>query len=455
MPPETEVDVSELDPTKLEAELDRETDKDVDEGADTDDEEQAEEEEGEGAADEGADADDEDLDDEEEAEPAADARAEDLEEDATGKGPPPRDDGAQWNAEAQRWQKDGKFVEGAAPTPEQLAKPAADTAPATTPTWEPLAIRADRRDHTIPEAQLSRHGDHVYVGVHKDKWNDFTNRLSVGVVAQRMSRELDRGLREVAEEKAALQAAREAPKPPSDAEIEAKVWLEELKRPVREDGGSRITEVFDPNDLEVVELKVRLAQKEAHEQFQKEEQEREQEWASNAVTSSEDDTVQARGLAGVIVEVADSDPAFAHLSEDQLREVYQTLMPYRRAVVFREGAEWRQEPELVLEALKRKVAEPDGKSAPRTDAGPPGQAGAPNAVARAERFNAGVESAAKPLTTSVKARRGVDQRTAENRPGREGRRKRRSTRDQRAENSWRQTTRAFMSSPGLDFPDAE
>ena len=479
----TEVEVEDINSTALEGEMEKELDDE--EGAETVEGEPEEEldDEDEAPLDDDDDDDLDDVLDDEDEGPATDKK-EDAEEVA--EPPIAREDGATFNEEAGRWQKDGKFVEGEKPTAElekrataraAAEKPVADAAVAAGAAkpgagaaagaaapgkWEQFSVKADRKDHAIDEAVVRREGGFVFLGIPEDKFNTFTNRLGAGIVAQRMTRELDQSLKDLETAKAELESDRKfldrpagatwnvdktawvdaagavvQGRPPSATEIEAMIWLDAIK--------PKIDGLFEPIEIDNFALKVKLAQQGAAGATGRFETERK----TKATEANQAEETQENGLANTIVEVAEAFPEFKDLTDDHLREVLGELRPYKRSLYYQEGGAWFKNTEAVHAALKRKV-EALAKASPAA----PAPAKPAPAADKADRFNAGQDSAAKPKTTSVAAQRGA--RPAGQRPSREERRRKKArgkTREQRDEDQYRKVERAFMASPGLDFPE--
>lgn len=478
-----EVDIEDISATGLEAELSAEADEmDAEDGvapqgggaADND---AGAGEPGEDDEPQGKEIDDEELDDLDD-----DDLDEDLDEDEDaaerdGAEPITRDDGAQFNVEAGRWQKDGKFVDGAPPSAEQLAAAKAGAAGGAAgagggaqPEWQPLSLTIDRKPFQIPEAavQIRMGGDgrkYAFIAVPEDELPRFQQRIGRGVVAERISRDLNARLREVEQIRTDLEERSQLPAPKTEAQIEAELYIEALKKKMVDDPETGrqvpvLATLFQPHELDNLELKLKLAVKEEGEKHARAEWER----RSAREQAGTEAQVQEQGLAETVLDVADRFPEFQNLTEQQLREVYAELKPYARALYWREGDQWFKNDEQVYAALRRKAASPargaqggGGASAPRPAAGKTGQPGQATAgQSRDDRFNAAQRKAAKPPTTAVSARRDAVQRpgqqpaTRQERRGKEGRRKG-ETREQYEERRHRKRTRKWMNSNTLDF----
>lgn len=428
-------------------------------------------------ADDAADLEDEDDDlDDEDDEPAADSGAAAASDGAAatdGAAPITRaEDGATWNDGAKRWQKDGKFVEGAPPEPPAVAttgaanaeaKPA-DTAQAG---WTPFSVTVDREAVGIPEAQLSRANGHVILGIPEDKFPDFQRRIVRGVAAERTWRQLHDGVRQLEEER---KAQAERPAIRSDSEVEADLLLEVLK-PLAKD-------LLTEEQVENLALRVQIAQGD--------EKKKVAQWETDRTGKAEADRVEHEAVIGQLAEsiietVENADgtrkPEYAHLSDDDLREVMADMAKHSRGIISKNGDKYERNTSLVQFVLsnfaKAKAAATATKDAPAgAPAAPATPSGAPSGASsatpakagttaaaapapgdRADKFNAAQGTAARPTTTSVKARRSAGTgRPASGRTTGEPRRpKDPRTPAQRAEDEHMKTTRAFLRSPTLEI----
>jgi hypothetical protein len=328
----------------------------------------------------------------------------------------------------------------AAPAAAAAAAPAADAAK-----WETFAVRADKAILPIDEAQVTRANGHVLIAVKENDYNRFTQRIAKGVAAERVWRELHTAKQEV-------ELERNAPRPLSDAEIEAKIIMDEV-RPL-------LAELFDEGQLERLELKVKLAQREAkdthvtdrttyfnteREKLAAPERERE--------AAAADERTQLESIASELLSLQQQMPELAGMTKDQIERAFHALAHanYRRAAVWKDGDAWYANHDLMRETLKQHAAA-------TATGGTPGATGhtatAPTGGARtnAERFNTGVNSA--PRTTSLKANR--DARPRAQRPSRDsGRRRPAPDAAMTAEDEYRRTTRKFMNSNSLEFEGDE
>lgn len=421
------------------------------------------------ASEAGGDDDDDDEEPDEPREEGQPKQAAPTTEDPEAARPVMRDDGAQWNDAAKRWVKDGKFVDGTPPTPEQLAA-AKPVAAASSPEpeaaqWQPFGVTVDRKPFDVPEAavQFRKGGDgkeYAFIAVPKDDFGRFQARIGRGVLAERISRDIESQLREVEQLKAELEEERQH-RPPAPEEIHAKEFLDALQGTGRYEGKAGfdqnlLGQLLEPWQLDLIEANAKLAIVEATKKYETEAVER----RSAREEAATADDVQEQGLAETILDLASEHPELKDLTEAQLREVFEELKPYKRALFWREPEGWFKNTEQVFSALKRKATSITAAPSPAPAQG--GQPGGATAVgARDDRFNAGQRTAVqpnavKPPTTSVKARRDADQRPGTRPPTRSERRKAKRSnlsRDAREEVQHRSKVRNWMSSPDLDFPE--
>lgn len=364
-----------------------------------------------------------------------------------------REDGATWNGTANRWQKDGKFVEGEAP-----ATAAAEKKEATTEQqWEPFAIKVDRAQVPIEEAVVSRANGHTFIAVPDAKFADFQRRIVRGYAAERAWRGIQQREQQL-EREAEIQKNRPAIR--SDSEVEADLLLDLLK--------DKLPDVLEPHELDNLQLRVKLAQHDEKEKLSKYETDS----RSRSTEAETTQRAQDEGIAQTIVELVD-DPQFAaefsHLTDDDLRGLVAKLQPVRASLYWKEGDQWMRNTQYMYDRLKELAASRKGAPAASTgttDATPPkggttataGTAGTA-AATRAERLNRAGDTAAKPKTTSVK-----DGRTASStRPPEKGHHRADRTKGKqdartpamKAEDTVRKTTRSYLNSPSLDFEDGD
>jgi hypothetical protein len=343
-------------------------------------------------------------------------------------------------------------------------------AAAEEPKWETLQFKADKAIVPIDEARISRANGHHFIAVKDADFPRFLARVQRGHIYERSrqaieqrARDLEQGIKDVELERAAPQAK-------SDAEIEAEIVMAEIKK--RLDLGEGMwADLLDERDQELLDAKVRLAQKEHKEQhttardtyFAKKKEEADAETADATA-----DQTAFTGIADSLLTIKDTYPEFKDASEEQLRAAYNELVTYRRAVYWREGSEWYQNSQAMYDTLKKHV---NTSSSARSSSAPPAAGNTAtatqsttqdDAAARgAERHNRGVDSAAAPAaprTTNVKANRGTprprDERNTRAAAGAAARGPRK-TKEMEAEDAFRATSRKFMNSASLDIDDDE
>jgi len=396
-------------------------DDDVDDDEDDDDLDDDDDDEGDGAGAEGADA------------AAAAAPAKDG--DAAAGAP-----AATGAAAAAAAAKPGEAKPGdakAGETKTDAAKPAEGE-----PKWEPFSVNVDKQAVPIEEASIQRANGVVYIGMKEEAFSRFQQRISRGVVGERMWRDLQNGLKE-------LEAKRSAPARKSDAEIEAALTYEALK--------PHLAEFLDDKDIQLLEAKIELAKANAAKEYDKAESDR---MAKATETPWEEQ--QATLLDTAVREIAANNPNLG-LTPDEIEDVLQKeLLPVRGALITRDKDGTYGNTQYMFDRLKaRASSRQTGAAAPAAAAAPsttPAKAGNSSTTAtsaadkRADRFNRGVDAA--PRTTSLAARRG-ESRPANGATRRSGRRGGRKLTPQeqreRAEDRFRKKEREYLKSPGLDF----
>lgn len=318
---------------------------------------------------------------------------------------------------------------------------AAPAAAAAAPTWEPLTVTADKEKLPIGEAQVTRADGHVLIAVKEDEYNRFQQRMSKGVVAEKIWRQLH-------EDRQTLEAERAAPQPKSDSEIEAAIILEAVK--------PHLETLFDERDLEMLELKIENAKTAAARSHGVEREKffSDRRAEAEAAQQPGEDEQALYGIRDEMMGAVTADSALQGMTETQVKNAFAELARVRRAVFWKEGTEWFSNRELIHDTLKRHMAIAD---APPVSGPPASSAAVPAAspaTTQAERFNRGVDSGAKPRTTSLKAKRGTG-RPRDERPSRNPTNGKRvqQTDEQANEDKWLASSRKFMSSPGLDFED--
>lgn len=367
--------------------------------------------------------------------------------------------------------------------------PPADDAQAPAAAWEPLVIGADKEQVAIEEAAVQKVAGHYMIAVPEAQFARFQQRLGRGVVAEKVWRHVEAERRELATQRETME--REAGLK-TEAEIEAEETLKLLPREV-------LKSILDERDLDL--LDARVAARVAKEGVRKA-PEKPAEGAPAAAPAKEtvtaeaapepaaeapqlpDEDIQAFGLADEIKAIVGQfpDPAvraqLRALGIDTLKEVYTELYEVRDQVVWKQDGEWYTNRDLIFEKLKARIpatATAPASSTPAADTGSAPAAAAtatgttadastpaprqPAATAnRAETFNRGVNSAARPTTTSVKARRAA----AAARPAMAGatrdaadRHRARSEAEIQAEadEEWESTKRGLLRSSSLDIDE--
>jgi hypothetical protein len=427
--------------TDLETALDNELSQSIEDALNVDDDEELDEDD--------LDDDDEDLDDDDE-----DLDDDDDEDDDEGEGELGAEKGDAAEGAAAAVPAAGGETKGAAaetkPAAGDTKAVAGDTKSATAkpaegaPKWEPFSVNVDKQPVTIEEASIQRANGVVYIGMKEEQFARFQQRISRGVVGERMWRQLQDGLKE-------LDVQRSAPARESDAEIEARLTYEALKPHVKD--------FLDDRDVELLEAKIELAKANSAKAYSTAETARaakakEVPWEAQQATALEE---TARGIVA-------ADPELAGLSSEEIDDVIQNeLLPVRAALITRDDAgEMYGNTQYVFDRLKARASnKKTGANATAAGAAPsktPATTGNSSTTAssatdkRADRFNRGVDAA--PRSTSFAARRGESRPAngATRRSGRRGGRKLTPQQDrERAEDRYRKKERDFLKSPGLDF----
>jgi hypothetical protein len=326
-------------------------------------------------------------------------------------------------------------------------KPAEQAAAA--PTWEPLSINADKQAVAIDEARISRSNGHVFLAIPEAQYQRFAQRISKGVVGERMSRQLDQGLRQI-------EALKAAPPMKSDAEIEAALTYDALK--------PYIAEFLDEKDIKLLEAQITNAKRENRDTYEKTEAER----MAKAIEPQWEET-QLGLLRGTVVDILKAVPELQGLTREQVEDVLANeLLPVKNSLVFREGQEVFGNTEYILARLKARVGAADAVKAAPAAAGAPAPSTTPatagtssttatKAAANAERFNAGVTAGRQVHSTSVKGNRGKPRSATRGTRDTVAAGRRTTPRDEQvaAEDDLRKTQRRFMNSNSLDIPDDE
>jgi hypothetical protein len=318
------------------------------------------------------------------------------------------------------------------------------------PAWEPFKVNADKAEHVIAEARITRANGNVLIAVPEAEYNRFAARISRGVQFENKRQIIEEGLRE-------LEARKTAPPAPTKEQVAAQLMTEMLK--------PYLADLFDAEEIDALEKKVdaQLAQELAT--YNEAEQKRVAE--ASAQPWEEE---QYSGIASQIHRIRAEDPQLSVLTDEEIKDVYlQELVPVRDALYFREGEQRFANTEymharLVARAKLKGAASASaanptaGTPAAGSPAAPtahkPSPADASSATKKAERFNRGAQR-----TTNLKARRDTarprDQRnTRGERAAAGARRSERETQEQ-LEDQKRKQTRRFMNSDSLDFDDGD
>ena len=308
----------------------------------------------------------------------------------------------------------------------------AQTAPAA-PTWEPLAVKVDRAIVPLDGAQVTEANGYKLISVKAPEFSRFMQRVQRGHLYERDWRAIQERASALQQGITDLQAERSAPQQKSDEQIEAEHVLEAVK--------PFLKEIFDPQSLENLELKIKLAQRDHKESFATERKTYFDKLATDraqeaAKTMTETDVAQQiQGVAATMQEVIGQFPdEFATLQPEQLKAAYQDLLELQRDfgsnIYWKDPADgqWYKNTQAVYARLKKVAASASAapQSSPTTTASPapgttaagvPQATGAPAGTAprgsagsatTADRFNRGVDRSARPAApanTSLKNRR--------------------------------------------------
>lgn len=321
-----------------------------------------------------------------------------------------RDVEGRFATKAEQDAADAAKAAGKSPAEQKAAADAAKPAAEKPPAWEPLQIKTGRALFPIEDARITKVKDaagnsHVLISVPEKAYGQFAGRISRGIDAERQVREMGQMRRD-------LEFQKNAPRPKSDAEIEATMFMEAL--------GDQVNELFTPEQLENLKLRVQIAQGAEKTNFAKAEETRRSEaesgeqWTRSQIdvlVNEAFDLVEAADAAGADEAVA----VLKGMTPEQIKETLDELaLPMREKLVWKENGETFVNNEYLFRLLKRARAS-SGAAAPA----PAGQTAAPaKATTEGERFNKGQESAAAPRTTSLKERRGIPA-PANRRPNRE------------------------------------
>jgi hypothetical protein len=409
----------------------------------------------------GGDESDEDEQVDEEEDDEGDEENDEGEEDGEDDGQPRNPDGtfaekskegadAPARTEAQGAGKDA--VADVAKAGEQPVVDKGAAAAATDPQWQPFSVTVDRTDVAIPEALVQRVGGFVMLGVPEAQYPDFTRRIVRGVEAERQWRGLQEEKRRAAADR---EFEKTKPEVRTESQIEADLLLERLK--------PHAAALLEPHELDLIEAHVKIELGKQNDALR--------EWESKRSQPPEPtiEEQQLEGIAETMIELRDHfADELKGLADEDLLEVIRQIAPVRNALYWQDTNEkgekvWMRNTQYVYDQLKSKAAAKASAASTATrDATPAATgttaSGGTPAADRADRFNKGQDTAARPTSTSLKDRRGTT--GARNRPPNRGttgsgsgKRRDSRTSEQRAEDDFRKTTRGFMSNPGLDIPD--
>lgn len=328
---------------------------------------------------------------------------------------------------------------GKTPAEQKVAADAAAAAakpaePAKT-AWEPFGVRAAKAIVPIDEAKVAKvkdtaGNDHFLIQVSAKDFPRFQARLGRAHIAEQKSRE-------IAERERELEIERNGPKLQSDDEIEAKIMLEAVK--------PFLAEMFTPEQLETLELKVKLAKHDAKEAYETARSEARTQADSAAAWPKQ----QVEMMLDQAIELAESHPDLAGITADEIRDALKEFgMDIKDQIVFREEDGVYANTELLLKVLKRGRSSSPAPAAPKT-----GQPAAADQSTKDDRFNKAQGTAAQPQSTSLKNRRTVSPPVR--RPTRAPAPVAAIDERQAAEDDYRRTVRAMNRSSTLDFDDTE
>lgn len=329
--------------------------------------------------------------------------------------------------------------------------------------WEPYRIKADKGEHDIPEAVgIQRRDGHVFIAIPEGKFDAYNRRVGLGIVAERRWRDLEQQIKGVQAYEKELKEKSENPEPTKDA-IEAQVWLQAIKGEgpyaqwQTEEGKSRIRELFEPWQLDILERDVKIALSDAQTAHRTKAEERR---TAEQKSVKEDETYD-QGLRESIALLQEEDEKWLGIPVELLRQAYAELKPMMRNLLGAndDGSLYVTEhgAQIIRRVLRSYAADAPAAAPTKPDASKDAKPGEGTGDAKGDRFNKGQDSAKKPPTTSVKDRR--DDRDRSRRGNRDDRRNRgRRRRDnrteaQRDEDRVRKETKNWLRSPTLEMPD--
>lgn len=381
--------------------------------------------------------------------------------------------------------------EGAAPSPASPGDQPAAAEPAEAPAgapvssagesaWEPFAVTADKEAVAIEEAVVSKVNGHFMIAVREQDMPRFRARIQRAIIGEKTWRAMEAEKAETAQMRAQLE--QEASRKTA-AEIEAEETLKLLTR-------EQLEAILDARDLDL--LDERIARRKAEEGVRTvkptaatapTETPAAPASAADPADAPAEPTIdfaqaQKEGIAVEMLAIIDHFPELQAIPEAERVAAYRELYAERDQVFWRGGDGYYSNRDRIYEKLKARVpakdpapapapkdaaAAPAAAATPATEPPAPAPAAAPRQSAatanRAETYNRGVNSAARPTTTSVKARREANAA----RPAAAGatrnadRPRARTQAEEQAEldAEWERTKRGVLRSDGLDIDDEE
>jgi hypothetical protein len=327
---------------------------------------------------------------------------------------------------ATKAEQDAADAKAQAETTAPTAAPAAPVVEQAAPVFEPLVVRADKTLHPIDEAQVTRANGYHVITIKDEDAPRFMQRMSKGIVGEKIWRDLQTGIKELEQERAAPQAK-------TDSQIEAEI-------------------ILAPNTDRNGDYKDTYAQERT--QFFAAQAEKEQQAQAPEI----EQRAQLEGIANALIDLRETQDDLRGLSDAQVEQAFNELKTIARAAYWKEtDGKWYMDQRLMYDRLKAVQAGTASSSAPPSNGQTATASRSPKPDA-ADRFNKAGNTAARPATpgtTSVKAGRGKTdpaQRpsrsptpTTTNRPAK--------TAAMQAEDRARAQQKKFMASDGLDFED--
>lgn len=316
------------------------------------------------------------------------------------------------------------------------AAAAAKPADAPKPSWEPFQIKADKSILPIDEAKISKvkaadGSEYMLISVAAKDFGRFSQRIGRGHALERRQREIVQRERE-------LEIERNGPKLESEAEIEAKVMMEAIK--------PHLAALFTDEQLENLDLKVKLAQRDARDSYETARSKA----RDDAAGAEEWQKTQAEALVDQAFELV-NHPELAGMTPEQIRDVLQDLdQSDRDKIIYRDGNEVYANTEYLFKQLRRGKSAAPAPAAPGNPSAPAKPDAAPD---KNDRFNRGQQSAASPRSTSLKNGRTNTPPADRRRPREMARTAPEVDERQAAEDEYRKTVRNMNRSSTLDFDD--